>query len=179
MRPFNPAARDPRLEKIVTQQNIDAYNVIAARSKNPDMHGTKAVHFNAALHLTARDRRGRVKGDRRQVVLGSDVGLLKNYVQKVQNQVGFAKSGWLKAMLLVGGTAPAYVTKHGTGGGDVLDNHADEENPSITAINRTPWAVRQDEGQRILADARASRVEAIISKVRTRARLADQQAKGA
>jgi hypothetical protein len=144
------------------------------------MKGTTAVEFSEARHTNARTRRGRVDGrDQKKVVLGSDVGLLKRYVTKVQSYVGFAKSGWLKALLLVGGEAPGYVTKQGTGGGDVIDNHADENEPSITAINRTPWAVRKDEGERILGDATASRIESIITKTRVAIRLADQEAKKA
>ncbi len=180
MRPFNPAARTKNLERILDRQDVAAFNILASRSKNPLMAGHTAVHFNRQLHLQARNARGRVWGhDRKQVVIGSDVGLLKEYVAGVQKRVGYAKSGWLKALLLVGGEAPAYVTNKGTTGGDVVDNHADEENPSITAINRTPWAVRQDEGSRILSDAKASRIEAIIAKVKARCRLADEQAKGA
>lgn len=180
MRPFNPAAKTKQMERILDRGDIAAFNVVASRSKDPRMHGVTAVPFNRQLHLQARNSRGRVPGrDRKQVVLGSDVGLLKEYVAGVQKRVGYAKSGWLKALLLVGGDAPGYVTTKGTGGGDVIDDHANEENPSITAINRTPWAVRQDEGARILSDAKASRIEAIISKVRTHCRLADEQAKGA
>lgn len=178
MRPFNPAAKTKGLERILDRQDVAAFNVLAARSKNPIMKGLTAVHFNRQLHLQARDSRGRVRGrDRRQVVLGSDVGLLKEYVNSVQKRVGFAKSGWLPALQLVGGDAPAYVTKQGGGGGSVIDDHANEDNPSITAINRTPWAVRKDEGARILTDAKASRIESIIAKIKARARLADQQAK--
>lgn len=180
MRPFNPAARTKGLEAILDRGNIEAYNIVASRSKRPEMHGTTAIQFDPTEHLRQRDSRGRVRGhDRRKVVLGSDVGKLKAYVKQVQERVGYAKSGWLKALLLVGGEAPGYVSKQGTGGGDVIDDHANVNEPSITAINRTPWAVRKDEGERILGDAQASRIESIISKVKTAIRLADQEAKSA
>jgi hypothetical protein len=67
--------------------------------------------------------------------------------------------------------------KQGTSGGDVIDDLSNEKNPSLTAINRTPWAVRKDEGDRILADARASRINAITSKIKTKLRLAAKAAK--
>jgi hypothetical protein len=178
MNVFNPAARTRSLEKVIDEKNIEAFNIIARRSKSGYMKGKTAVAFSPQIHLSQRNKRGRVGGsDRRQVVLGSDVGLLKKYVAEVQNRVGWAKSGWLKALLLVGGTAPNYVMKKGTSGGDVIDDHADEENPSITAINRTPWAVRKDEGDRILSSAKASRIQAIISKIRVKERLAARAAK--
>lgn len=180
MRPFNPAARTPGLEKVLDRRDIATFNLMAARSKNPLMSNLTAVPFDPNLHLAARNRRGRVEGrSRNKVVLGSDVGLLKQYVSKVQSRVGYAKSGWLKALLLVGGDAPGYVTKQGTSGGDVIDDHANPDYPSITAINRTPWAVRKDEGDRILADAYASRAAAIDAKIRTAIRLADQKSKAA
>jgi hypothetical protein len=177
MNVFNPAARTKRLERILETKDIAAFNIVAARSRSSYMKGKTAVAFSPQVHLSQRNRRGRVPGsDRRVVVLGSDVGLLKKYVKEVQERVGYAKSGWLKALLLVGGNAPGYVMKKGTSGGDVIDDHADEENPSITAINRTPWAVRKDEGDRILAAAKASRIQAIISKIRTKERLARKAA---
>lgn len=180
MRPFNPAAKTKQLEKILTTGDIAAYNILAARSKDPNMHGTTAVDFNRQLHLQARNSRGRVPGrDRRQVVLGSDVGLLKEYVEGMQKGVGIAKAGWWPALALVGGEAPNYVTRHGFKFGEVIDDHANEDNPSITAINRTPWAVRKDEGDRILSDAKASRIESIIAKVKANVALADKQAKSA
>ncbi len=176
MNVFNPATRTRQLERVVEKKDIEAFNIIARRSKSGYMKGKTAVAFSPQVHLSQRNRRGRVTKDLKQVVLGSDVGLLKKYVKEVQERVGYAKSGWLKALLLVGGTAPAYVMKKGTGGGDVIDDHADEVNPSITAINRTPWAVRKDEGDRILSSAKASRIQAIISKIRVKERLAAKAA---
>lgn len=178
MRPFDPAdIRSPRLKQIVERKDVVAFNAFA-QNAGGKLAGVEARPFDPGLHLRARDRRGRVPGrDRRIVVLGSDVSLLNKYVADVQKRVGYAKSGWLAALNLVGGDAPAYVTQKGTGGGEVIDDHANEENPSITAINRTPWAVRKDEGDRILADAKASRINAIIAKTRAAALRADDEAK--
>lgn len=180
MRPFNPAARTKGMERILDSKDVEAFNIVASRSQRAEMVGVTAIAFSPSEHLRQRNARGRVPGrDRKKVVLGSDVGLLKNYVKQRQSFVGFAKSGWLKALLLVGGEAPNYVTKQGTGGGDVIDDHANVDEPSITAINRTPWAVRRDEGERILGDAKASRIEAIIKKMKEAIRRADADAKRA
>lgn len=177
MRPFDPKQiKTPQMQAIVDRKDFAAYNVIASRSKNPLMQGTRAIAFDEGEHTRQRNARGRVAGqDRRKVVLGSDAALLKKYVAKIQGRVGYAKSGWLKALLLVGGEAPGFVVKQGMGGGDVIDDHAAED-PSITAINRTPWAVRKDEGDRILSDAHASRSGALVEKVRTHMRLAAKEA---
>lgn len=178
MRPFDPAmVKSPQMQRIIDRKDFAAYDVIAARSKNPLMQGTRAIAFSETEHTRQRNARGRVAGkDRKRVVLGADAALLHKYVAKVQGRVGYAKSGWLKALQLVGGEAPGYVTNKGTSGGDVIDDHANDDNPSITAINRTPWAVRQDEGERIKADAYASRAAALVSKVKTHMRLAAEDA---
>lgn len=178
MRPFNPAlVKTPQMQRVIDRKDFATYDVIAARSNNPLMVGTRAIAFSEQEHLSQRDRRGRVAGrDRRRVVLGSDADLLKKYVTKRQSYVGTAKAGWLKALLLVGGEAPGYVSRHGMSGGDVIDDHANDDNPSITAINRTPWAVRKDEGDRILTDAYASRAQSLVKKVETHMRLAREDA---
>lgn len=176
MRPFNPATRSRRLEKIITDRNIKAFNLMASRVKSGPMAGARAVAFSPAVHKSQRNARGRVGKVLGNVVLGSDVGLLKKYIALVQSRVGFAKSGWLKALLLAGGEAPAFVARQGTGGGDVSDHHADPEDPHIIAMNRTPWAVRRDEGERIIKAAHASRGNAIIKKIAAKQRQAIKQA---
>lgn len=168
MRPFDPKEiRTPMLRRIVERRDVVAFNAMAARSASPYLQDVEALPFSPELHIAARNARGRVPGKPRGiVVLGTDADALKKYVKLVQGHVGWAKSGWLKALLLVGGQAPGYVANKGTGGGDVIDDHANEDEPSITAINRTPWAVRKDEGERILSDAKASRIESIIAKTK-------------
>jgi hypothetical protein len=177
MRPFDPSSKSKQLKKIVEEKNLAAYNIIAGRVKKGPMVGTRAIHFSKDVHRSQRNARGRVGADRKQVVLGSDSGVLQEYIAHMQDAVGIAKAGWLPALLLVGGSAPGYVAKHGTGHGAYIDDHANELDPSITAINRTPWAVRKDEAQRIIGYALASRARAIESKVRTKLRLAAKEAK--
>lgn len=180
MRPFDPKdIRSPSLKKIVETKDVAAFNAFTANAKSPLLQGATAIAFTPNEHLRQRDRRGRVTGrSRNKVVLGSDVALLKKYVAEMQSRVGYAKSGWLPALERVGGDAPGYVkNKRSWGGGTFVDQRSHPENPSITAINYTPWAVRQDEGRRILSDAHASRIQAIISKIRTKERLARKAAK--
>ena len=174
MRPFDPAwIRSKGIAKIVAKKDIAAFNAVTANIKSGPLKGQRGVIFSPSVHTSQRTQRGRVGSDRNQRVIGSDVGLLKKYIKDVQSHVGFAKSGWLAAYQVVGGSrAPAYVTKFGTGGGAAIDDSKNEEYPSITAINRTPWAERRDEGQRIVQSAYNSRAQAIFSKARTKLRLA-------
>lgn len=178
MRPFDPAAiRSKSLAKIVSKKDVEAFSIVAANVKSGPMAHARAIPFSEQAHTSQRDRRGRVQGrDRNQVVLGSDVSLLKRYIKSVKDRVGYAKSGWLAALYLVGGkTAPSWVTRHGQAGGAVIDTRG--EDMSITAINRTPWAVRKDEAQRIISDAKSSRAVSIERKIITKLRLARQEAK--
>lgn len=187
MRPFDPKnIRTPSLRKIVESKDIPAFNAVANRSKNGLMTNARAIAFSPEAHLRRRNARGRVGGSSlNQVVLGSDAALLKAYVTKVQSHVGFAKSGWAAGYNAVAARGdfgaiaaplPAYVARHGTAGGDVIDDRQNEDHPSITAINRTPWSVRQDEGDRIKSSAYASRAAALVEKVKTVMRLAREQA---
>lgn len=178
MRPFDPASvRSPGLAKIVAKRDVQAFNIVASNVKSGPMAGARAIPFSEQAHTSQRDRRGRVQGrNRNQVVLGSDASLLKRYIKSVKDRVGYAKSGWLAALNLVGGrSAPSWVSRHGQAGGAVIDTRG--EDMSITAINRTPWAVRKDEAQRIISDAKSSRAVSIERKIITKLRLARQQAK--
>lgn len=178
MRPFDPAAlRSDGIQEIVDKKDVNAYNIVAARAKSGPMRGTTAIAFAPEVHTRRRTPYGRVGSDSRQVVLGSDAGLLKRYIRDVQSRVGWAKSGWLAALHLTGGrVAQSFVEKHGQGGGRVIDQRSDTENPSLTAINSTPWAARRDEGHRITNDALQSRAISIVTKIKTKIRLARESA---
>jgi hypothetical protein len=182
MRPFDPAdIRSKSLRRIIETKDIPAFNAVAQRARSGLMNGARAIAFSPSAHTRARNQRGRVPGlGQNQVVLGTDAALLKNYVTNVQSRVGFAKSGWAKAYNLVadpeGRMLPSYVTRQGTAGGDVIDDRQNADSPSLTAINRTPWASRYGEGERIKSSAFASRANALKSKVATALRLARKQA---
>jgi hypothetical protein len=181
MRPFDPAnIRSKRLQAVVEDRDFRAFNIIASRSKDSRLAGSVAAPFDPAFHLNARDARGRVKQKRKPVVmLGGDAARLQSYITSVQDRVGWAKSGWAAAFNLVkdpeGWSLPAYVEKQGTSGGLVIDER-DAEDPSLTAINRTSWSIRKEEGERIKADALFSRIVSITSKIRTYMRLAAKEA---
>lgn len=179
MRPFDPAAiRDSGLRDVVERKDIAGYNAIAANVKSGPMAGTTAIAFSPEVHTRRRNRIGRVGAASRQVVLGADARSLQTYIKDVQSRVGFAKSGWLAALRLVGGRrAQAFVERQGTAGGRVVDERRDPDNPSITAINSTPWASRRDEGNRIINSAMFMRSQAIVSKIKTKLRLARQAAR--
>lgn len=179
MRPFDPKAiRSKKLRKIVDEMDVKAFNILAQRVKSGPMAGAQAIRFSEAAHTGQRDRRGRVRSTSlNRVILGDNAKLLTRYRDKLLKRVGWAKAGWLTAYYAVGGSrAPSFVARHGQGSGGVIDDHANELNPSITAINRTPWASRKDEGARIIRDAILSRANAIETKIKVQLRLAREKA---
>ncbi len=178
MRPFDPQAiQTEGIREIVQRKDVEAYNIVSGRVKAGPMRGTSAIAFSPEVHTRRRNAYGRIGSDSRQVVLGSDAGLLRRYIAEVQKRVGYAKSGWLAALRLVGGrSAQAFVERHGTAGGAVQDDRKNPDRPSITAINRTPWAARRDEAHRIVNDALDSRAVSIRAKITTKWRLARQAA---
>jgi hypothetical protein len=177
MRPFKGTLmREPEMKKIIEEMDVQAFNIVAQRVKSGPMKGSVAAVFSPVMHTGQRNARGRVGKGFCWTILGDNTIPMKKYQAEVLSHVGYAKSGWLKALDLVGGEAPAFVRKHGHSGGDVIDDHANDDDPSITAINHTPWAVRRDEGERIVNDAMLSRREAIVSKIRTKMRLAAEAA---
>jgi len=176
MRSFDPAdIRTEGIREIVEKKDFEAYAIVASRVKTGPMAGTTAVPFSTEIHTRARTARGRVGRDLRQVVLGYDAKTLKAYIKVMQEEVGWAKAGWMQAMLLLGGSVAGFVSRHSPGHGAVVDMRDDEFRPSLTAINRTPWAIRKDEGERIIQSAYNSRAVAIFAKVRTKLRLAIQK----
>jgi hypothetical protein len=177
MRSFDPALiKTEGIREIVERKNYAAFDIVASRVKGGYMANAKAAPFDPFFHTSQRNARGRVNTKRPIIMLGDDSSLLKKYVKQVQDRVGYAKAGWLKALHLVGGRmAPGFVEKQHCAG-DVIDDRNNPDDPSITAINRTPWAVRKDEGMRIVHDAKMSRAISIESKIKTKLRMAREEA---
>jgi hypothetical protein len=73
---------------------------------------------------------------------------LDRYKDEVFKKVGIAKSGWANCAAqiqqVISGSMtrgiPAWVTRHNKSNGDVTDNSADPNNPTIILKNTTPWA---------------------------------------
>ncbi len=184
MKPFDPKGLTNKgLIRAIVNKDFAAFDAIAAHAKAPWLINAKGIAFSPSVHTSRRNPRGRVVGPNlNNRVLGTDGSTQLNaYVASIQKRVGYAKSGWSAAYNLVadpeGRGLPAYVQRQGMSGGEVVDDRNNETNPSVTAINTTPWAVRKDEGERIKADAYFSRAQAIRSKMIAMTRLAREQAK--
>ena len=181
MRPFDPTnIRDKGILRIVERQDITAFNIVASRCSSGPLAGARAIAFDPSVHTSMMNSRGQVPGkSTNRVVLGADAKRLRAYITVRQEAVGTAKDGWGRAYNLVAGPdtppLPDWVARHYETSGAVIDGR-DDESPSVTAINRSPWAGRKDEAARIVGDAQLSRAQAIFTKMRTKLKLAREAA---
>ena len=181
MRPFDPTSlRSKSIMRIVERGDIAAFNIVASRCAAGPLKGAVAIAFDPSVHTSRMNSRGQVPGKgTNRVVLGADAKRLRTYITVRQEAVGTAKDGWGKAYNLVAGPdnppLPNWVSRHNETSGTVIDER-DADRPSVTAINRSPWAGRKDEATRIVGDAQLSRAQAIFSKMRTKLRLAREGA---
>lgn len=173
-RPFDVKdVTNKRLKEIITSGDYRAFEAVARAAKN----NWRARPFDAGVVSAARDNRGRVRrGGRSAFVLGArDTAGLRKFVARKQGNVGLARSGWLTALWLVGGRAPSWVSNQLQRGQSAVVDRRDAAMPELLAINRTPWAARRDEGQRIIAEAMKSRSNRLATALRVQLRLAAKQ----
>lgn len=169
VQPFNVSDfRNKRLEQIVKRKDYTAFDAFARNIRGNDtLKNARAAPWSPQLHQDKRDNRGRVRGGKPWFLLGrADRSALRKYIRSKTDNVGLAASGWLRALHLLGGRESQFVERHGTGWGSVRDDRSNPTNPSVTAINRTPWARRKDEGQRIITAAQAGRISAMRTHLR-------------
>lgn len=177
-RVFRPVAeetmRDKRIREIVRAGDLRAFEAFARKSNLKLL----PARFDPEVVRKRRDSRGRVaRGSRPFVVIGrEDPKALAAFLRRKQAHVGMARSGWLAALLRVGGAAPMWVLRHTADRGDVIDERGDPRAPGLIAINRTPWAARKDEGERIIRAAMQSRAVRVEAALRTAIRLAGRRA---
>ena len=117
------------------------------------------------IHKAAISRSGRVPKNWHTSYAVAGKGELKKYVKKVQLQVGVAKSGWLAALVKLGGKAPNFVSRHGTKyGGFIDDNKGD--NPFFTLINKVSTFPQGGAPARILRRAFIAQTKAMESNIK-------------
>jgi hypothetical protein len=95
--------------------------------------------LKADFHKDRRDRRGHVRGKNPSLVARS-AKTIETYSRKIQNRVGFGKSGWATCASKLGGTRGiANWAKRGKGPGTVEDNSKAFNNPHITMKNEVRY----------------------------------------
>ena len=146
-----------------------------------DVDGGRLSDF----HRKNRDTRGRVlraTSKSNDAVIGrwknrdrmwTTPDALDAYRKKKMAMVGWAKAGWLKAYLALGGKrAPAWVTRHGTSAGSYT-NGLNTSRPFIAVGNGTRWGSGAGANAAML-DAFQGRTKAMQTYFNTMMRLASE-----
>lgn len=130
-----------------------------------DLKGTVAVVPSKAIHNANRGKRGRAfdRPNPKMVTLKPQQRVLKQLITQSQQNVGFAKAGWVRAYTeLKGDRTPEWVQRHFPGKG-IWEDGRKAENPYIAAYNQTSWGKRSDEAERIMNNAIRARTNAMRS----------------
>ena len=155
--------RSKSLYKIVRTGDAAAWDAFARNVRKGPLAQTRAIEPTKELHQANRDRRGRARRTK-FVTLQPSYGLLKKLVKDAQERVGWARAGWLRGYLGLGGKrAPSWVTRHAPGNGTLVDARTTPINPFVAVTNLTGWAKRNDEAKRIVSNSIAARARAMRS----------------
>ena len=108
------------------------------------------VHAIAAWHEARRNKNGRTSqhraradGDRMVV----PKAVYAQYLTMLKSRVGRMKSGWIPALKLAAGTAPAWVSRHSAVPGQSIDGLGNGSKPTVTGINTAPGIAAPDMGK--------------------------------
>jgi hypothetical protein len=152
--PVDPTElRDNRLAGLVRRSDKAGWQAFSDRVKSGPLAGTVAVTPTHALHAANRDRRGRGKRTN-FVTLWKQRGDLKRLTKSLQDRVGWARAGWLRAYAALGGTrVGSWVARHGNAPGMYV-NGTSNPRAFIEVRNMTKWSRR---GGDVVAKALAFR----------------------
>lgn len=151
------------LRKIVRIGDAQAWDAFARNVHKGPFAQTRAIVPTRELHKANRDRRGRAKSTR-LVTLHPQRSVLQSLIRRAQEAVGWAKAGWLRGYLALGGTrASDWVMRHTPGSGTLVDGRFAQDRPFIAIYNTTDWGQRNDEAQRIVSSALQARARAMES----------------
>lgn len=117
------------------------------------------------IHKVAINRNGRVPKNWRTSYAVAGKGEVKKYVKRVQLQVGVAKSGWLAALVKLGGKAPSFISRHGTKYGGFIDGNKGD-NPFFTLINKVSTFPQGGTPARILRRAFIAQTKAMENNIK-------------
>lgn len=100
------------LSRAVAKKDQEAIKSITENMKRGFFKGRRFLATVGELkdaHLAARNSRGRVRNDQRNMAL---VGVWKKYTKEVQDRVAYTRAGWLAAAYGVGLQMSSWVTRH-------------------------------------------------------------------
>ena len=166
----NTKWHDKSLDKMWRADNFEG--VKKALENNPNKLQMPVFKYKRILakpvrniHKAAISRSGRVPKNWHTTYAVAAKDELKKYVKKVQLQVGVAKSGWLAALVKLGGNPPNFVSRHGTKYGGFIDGNKGD-NPFFTLINKVSTFPQGGAPTRILRRAFIAQTKAMENNIK-------------
>lgn len=154
-----------RLEVLVRKRDLEGIKALLKACNIPAHEVLREV--DPKLHAFNRDRRGRVQRSKRIWVLNGRS--VNSYVRKIKSHVGQAKAGWAASAQALGVRLPAWITRHGSGGGSFkLDKKPGA--PKITLRNDVPYIQASGGDLQIVERAMKNRIRNIKAKLEKIAR---------
>lgn len=151
----------PRMAELVRKRDVEAIQKFADNIKGGFFNRRRLLQTTEdiqAEHRRNRTRYGRVRSDKRNMAL---LSVWRKYTREVQDRVGFAKAGWLRAAEGVGLKLPNFVTRHaGNAPGQYIA--PTPQKLVIESINRSSKIPNYD---RTVAAATKRRVNSIKSEL--------------
>lgn len=151
----------PRMAELVRKRDVEAIQKFADNIKGGFFNRRRLLQTTEdirAEHRRNRTRYGRVRSDKNNMAL---LSVWRKYTREVQDRVGFAKAGWLRAAEGVGLKLPNFVARHaGNAPGQYIA--PTPQKLVIESINRSSKIPNYD---RTVADATKRRVNSIKSEL--------------
>ncbi len=163
---FHPVApsemESKSLRKIVRAGDAEAWDAFARNVRRGPFAQTQATVPTDELHRKNRDNRGRARRTN-FVTLYPHQRTLRDMIRSNQDNVGWAKAGWLRGYIGLGGTrAPDWVMRHTPGNGTFTDARFAAD-PMVAVYNTTSWGKKHNEAERIVSNSLKARASAMRS----------------
>ena len=156
----------PYIQRLIQNSRYEQLTNIFARFGGGRLKGTVVGPFGEEhidQHQKSRDRRGRVRKSPKIGVAHTKPREANAYVKRVQGNVGMAKGGWARALLLMGGKPANWYARH-SDQGEAIAELDHPTNPFFKFSNRSPWA-NQKGAETTVRNAINSRTEAIRESI--------------
>lgn len=157
-----------RFKKIIQNDDRTTWNKVSTKfGSSHGLNDTIAVGFSPNAHAQNKFKRMRKKakyGNMGTVTLGPQAKAARDYIKTVQGRVGWAKAGWNRGIIGLGGTvSTGWIGKHGMVRGKLIDGRSDY-NPYIGVVNDTGWARNnRGQGERVINWAIQKRIQSMYS----------------
>jgi hypothetical protein len=164
--------RSPSIQRIIRKDDREAWDAAAKNFGSRNLKDSRAIGFNPRHHINSRRSRGRVQRTQGVVTLGPQATRVRQYIREVQQRVGWAKGGWNRGIMALGGRIKdAWFGRHGIARGQITDGRQAAD-PFIRVANDTTWGKDRAQSERIVRAAIGMRARDMVKYLETQMRLA-------